>query len=155
MHLTLFTDFALRTMMYLTASPEKPSSVKEIAEYYGVSRNHLVKVVHRLGTLGFIETTKGRGGGIRLSVDPMTIRLGDIVQQLENMEIVECFNCDTNSCRISETCRLKNYLYEAGQSFIRTLNKYSLQDAVTSWGQFPINEKAPVTAISGLRTVPR
>lgn len=129
MQLTLFTDYALRSLIFLAAHSDKSSSVKEIAEYYGISRNHLVKVVHKMATLGLIESSKGKGGGIRLAGDPASMRLGDIVRKMENMEIVVCFNQDTNTCRISEVCRLKHILYEAMNNFIQTLNKYTLADA--------------------------
>ncbi len=132
MQLTLFTDYALRSLIFLAARPEKISSVKEIAEHYGISRNHLVKVVHRMATLELIESSKGKGGGIRLAGDPSAMRLGDVVQKMEQMDIVECFNKDTNTCRISEVCRLKHFLFEASRAFIETLNKYTLADAAAN-----------------------
>jgi len=132
MQLTLFTDYALRSLIYLAAHPERSSSVKEISEHYGISRNHLVKIVHKMATLGLIESSKGKGGGIKLINDPATMRLGDIVRSMESMDIVECFNKDTNTCRISEVCRLKHFLFEASQNFIQTLNKYTLQDAAAN-----------------------
>jgi Rrf2 family nitric oxide-sensitive transcriptional repressor len=132
MQLTSFTDYGLRTLMYLAAHPNKLSSVKEISEYYGVSRNHLVKVAHRLSQLGYINSTKGKGGGLKLAKNPATLYLGNIVQQLEpNMEMVECFNQKTNTCRITEACQLKHYLFEASEVFIDTLNKYTLADIMT------------------------
>ena len=132
MQLTLFTDYALRSLIYLAAHSERSSSVKEISEHYGISRNHLVKIVHKMATLGLIESSKGKGGGIKLINDPATMRLGDIVRSMESMDIVECFNKDTNTCRISEVCRLKHFLFEASQNFIQTLNKYTLQDATAN-----------------------
>lgn len=132
MQLTLFTDYALRSLIYLAARADRSSSVKEIAEHYGISRNHLVKIVHKMATLELIESSKGKGGGIKLANDPATMRLGDIVQLMENMEIVECFNRDTNTCRISDVCRLKHFLFEASQNFVQTLNKYTLQDAAAN-----------------------
>lgn len=130
MQLTLFTDYALRSLMYLAAHPHKISSVKEIAEHYGISRNHLVKVVHKLAQLDYIESSKGKGGGIRLARDAKNIKLGDLIKQLEPMKIVECFDNQTNTCRMTNSCQLKHYLYEAGQSFITTINKYTLADTV-------------------------
>jgi Rrf2 family nitric oxide-sensitive transcriptional repressor len=75
MQLTLFTDYALRSLIFLAAHPERSSSVKEIAEHYGISRNHLVKIIHKMATLGLIETSKGKGGGVRLGHDPEAMRL--------------------------------------------------------------------------------
>lgn len=129
MQLTSFTDYALRTLMYLVARPEEQSSVKEISEYYSISYNHLVKVVHRLSQLGYIESTKGKGGGIQIAKDTKKLRLGDLISQLEpNMTMVECFDAKTNTCRITDSCQLKHYLFEATQNFIDTMNKYTLAD---------------------------
>lgn len=130
MQLTLFTDYGLRSLMFLAAYQDRTSSVKEIAEHYGISRNHLVKVVHRLAQLGYIESSKGKGGGIRLARQAKNIKLGDLIKQLEPMNIVECFDNKTNTCRMTNSCHLKHYLYEASQSFISTINKYTLADTV-------------------------
>ena len=92
MQLTRFTDYGLRSLMYLAVQPDRFSSVREISDHFGISRNHLVKVVHRLAQLGYVNSTKGKGGGIRLAHDPKSVRLGDLVRALEtNMTIVECF----------------------------------------------------------------
>ena len=131
MQLTAFTDYGLRSLMYLGIEPEKLCSVKEISEHYAISRNHLVKVVHRLAQLGYIASSKGKGGGIKLAIDATQLKLGDLVKQLEpNMYLVECFNKETNRCKITRTCQLKHYLYEANDAFIKTLNKYTLADAI-------------------------
>lgn len=131
MQLTIFTDYGLRSLMYLASRPDKQCSVREIAEYYGISRNHLVKVVHRLGQLGYILSSKGKGGGIRLAINPNELKLGDLIQKLEpNMHIVECFSKELNKCKITNSCKLKHYLYEANMAFIKTLNNYSLNDTV-------------------------
>ena len=117
--------------MYVAAPSENSASVKEIAEHYGISRNHLVKVVHRLSQLGYIETTKGKGGGIKIAKRMDELRLGDLIKQLEpSMNMVECFDAKTNPCRITRSCQLKHYLFEATQDFINTMNKYTLADTV-------------------------
>lgn len=137
MQLTSFTDYGLRSLMYLAACPDRLSSVKEVAEYYGISRNHLVKVVHRLAQLGYIETSKGKGGGIRLAQDAGKLQLGDLVNALEpNMNIVECFNNATNTCQITSTCQLKHCLYEASQAFTDVLNQYTLADVIKNKALF-------------------
>lgn len=129
MQLTIFTDYGLRSLMYVAANPARLCSVREIADHYGVSYHHLVKVVHRLAQLGYITTTKGKGGGIKLAGDPKTYRLGDIVRTLEpNMNIVECFSAETNTCRVTNSCVLKHMLFDAKQSFIETLNRHTLAD---------------------------
>ncbi len=135
MQLTSFTDYGLRTLMYLGAHPNKLASVKEISEYYGISRNHLVKVVHRLSQLSYVEATKGKGGGLRISKDALSLRLGDLIAELEpNMSVVECFDAETNTCRITQGCQLKHYLLEATQSYIDVLNQYTVADTVTGKG---------------------
>jgi Rrf2 family nitric oxide-sensitive transcriptional repressor len=138
MQLTSFTDYGLRSLMYLAACTDRLSSVKEIADYYGISRNHLVKVVHRLAQLGYIETSKGKGGGIRLAWDARKMRMGDLVTALEpSMNIVECFSRNTNTCQITNACQLKHYLYEASRAFIDVLNRYTLADAIKNKTLFP------------------
>ncbi len=137
MHLTIFTDYGLRTLMFLAAHPERLCSVKEVAEAYGISRNHLVKVVHRLAQLGYIESSKGKGGGIKLALPPEKLKLGDLVRALEpNMNIVECFNRDTNTCRITGSCQLKHYLFDAKQAFLSSLDERTLADTIFSFGKF-------------------
>lgn len=132
MQLTIFTDYGLRSLMYLAAQPDKLCSVREIAEHYGISRNHLVKVVHRLSQLGYITSSKGKGGGIRLAKNSTKLKIGDLVQSLEpHMHMVECFSKETNTCKIVNSCQLKHYLFEASKSFIDTLNNYTLADAAS------------------------
>ncbi len=135
MHLTSFTDYGLRTLMYLGARPNMRASVKEISEYYGISRNHLVKVVHRLSQLGYVEATKGKGGGVRISKDALKLRLGDLIAEFEpNMYMAECFDAETNTCRITQGCQLKHYLLEATQSYTDVLNQYTVADTVAEKG---------------------
>ena len=133
MQLTSFTDYGLRTLMYLAEHPDRLSSVKEVSEYHSISRNHLVKVVHRLSQLGYIYSTKGKGGGIRIAQGMKKLRLGDIITNLEpNMYMVECFDEKTNTCKITSSCQLKHYLFEATKKFIETMNEYTLADAIKS-----------------------
>jgi Rrf2 family nitric oxide-sensitive transcriptional repressor len=131
MQLTIFTDYGLRSLMYLAAHPDRRCNVREIAEHYGISRNHLVKVVHHLSQLGLIDSSKGKGGGIQLAHAPKKLKIGDLVRDLEpHMQLVECFDRETNSCRISLGCQLKHFLTEANKAFIACLNRYTLADAV-------------------------
>lgn len=137
MQLTIFTDYGLRSLMYVAAHPERRCSVREIAEHYGISRNHLVKVVHRLAQLGYVESTKGKGGGIMLAHPPENLKLGDVVRALEpNMDLVECFNREDNTCRIASACQLKHYLMDAGSAFTASLNRHSLADAIQNKALF-------------------
>lgn len=133
MQLTQFTDYGLRSLMYLAAQPDRLCSVREIAEHYNISRNHLVKVVHRLSQLGYITSSKGKGGGIRLACEPKTMRLGDLVLALEpNMNLVECFNRETNTCTVVSACTLKHFLADANKAFIATLNAHTLADTAAN-----------------------
>lgn len=138
MQLTSFTDYGIRTLIYLASNQDKISNIKEIAIYYKISTNHLVKVVHKLVQLGYIHSSKGKNGGIKLALNPPNIRLGDIIEQLEsNMSIVECLNPISNKCRITEYCNLQHYLQEATKSFIKILNNYTLEDAIKKRGNPP------------------
>lgn len=131
MQLTRFTDYGLRTLMYLASRSDRLSNVKEIADYYDISYSHLVKVVHRLSQLSHIETVKGKGGGICIAKGSNKLRLGDLVSELEpNMNMVECFDSTTNTCRITESCQFKHFLFNARQSFIDDLNRHTLADTV-------------------------
>ncbi|MBM3617361.1 MAG: Rrf2 family transcriptional regulator [Alphaproteobacteria bacterium] len=131
MQLTQFTDYGLRSLMYLASQPDRLCSVREIAEHYAISRNHLVKVVHRLAQLGYITSSKGKGGGIRLACKLQELRLGDLVLALEpNMHLVECFNRETNTCTVVSACKLKHFLADASKAFIESLNRHTLADAV-------------------------
>ena len=106
MKLTTYTDYAFRTLIFLALHRETGSTIQALADSYGISRNHLMKVVQQLGQLGYVETTRGRGGGIRLGMAPQDIRLGDVVRKTEeDMDIVECFNPADDRCTISRACR--------------------------------------------------
>ncbi len=140
MQLTIFTDYGLRSLMYVAAHPDRLCSVKEIAEHYGISRNHLVKVVHKLAQLGHIASTKGKGGGIKLACRPKDLKIGDLVMQLEpNMTLVECFDKEANTCRIISTCQLKHFLLDANKVFIESLNQHTLADAIRNKALFSIS----------------
>ncbi len=142
MQLTVFTDYGLRALMFLAAHKDKTCSVKEIAETYGISRNHLVKVAHRLAQLGYIESSKGKGGGIKLAQSADKLKLGDLVQVLEpHMNVVECFSRETNTCRITGSCQLKHYLFDAKQAFIASLNNHTLADTTKNKSLFSIQKK--------------
>jgi Rrf2 family nitric oxide-sensitive transcriptional repressor len=131
MQLTQFTDFSLRVLIYLTRLPEPgQATITEIAEFHKISRNHLVKVVNKLANHGFIQTTRGKGGGLRLGRPAHTIGVGEVVRVTEpNMELVECFNLKTNQCCIAQSCALKSSLHEAQRAFLLVLDKYTLEDA--------------------------
>ena len=136
MHLSVFSDYSLRVLMY-GAIKETPFQLDEVTTAYGISRHHLGKVVHNLARLGYLETRRGRGGGIRLAKGPEEIRIGVLVRMCEDQPvIVECFDPETNRCRIAGSCKLKGVLAAAMNAFYATLDKYTLRDLV-SGGQRP------------------
>lgn len=123
--------------MYLAAQPDRLCNAREIAEHYGISRNHLVKVLHRLSQLGYITSSKGKGGGIKLAQNAHKLKIGDLVQQLEpNMHLAECFDRDTNTCRIIDFCQMRHFLADGNKAFIAALNKHTLADAARNTSLF-------------------
>lgn len=131
MQLTQFTDYSLRVLIYLARLPQPGmATVPEIASHFGISRNHLVKVVNNLATRGFIMTSRGKGGGMQLARPAATIGIGEVVRVTEpHMNLVECFDPKANQCRIVRGCALKGFLYEARRSFLAVLDRYSLAEA--------------------------
>lgn len=134
LRLTVYTDYSLRVLMYLGANErDKLVTIQEIADAYNISKNHLMKVTYDLGKLGYIETIRGRGGGIRLAMDPANIVIGQVVRQTEeDFHMVECFNKDNNFCKLTSSCRLKGALYEALNAYLAVLDQYTLKDVLTS-----------------------
>jgi Rrf2 family transcriptional regulator, nitric oxide-sensitive transcriptional repressor len=131
--LTFYTDYSLRLLIYLGLKRERLCVISEVAETYGISRNHLVKIVHRLGQGGFIHTYRGRTGGISLAHDPAEINLGAVVRYTEGApKLVECFRGPANNCRITQACRLAGILEEAYDNFMATLDRYTLADLLTN-----------------------
>lgn len=131
MQLTLHTDYALRVLIFLTQKREDLATISEIADFYQISRNHLVKVVHHLAGAGFIQTTRGKHGGMKLAREPELIAIGDVVRRMEpNFDIVECFNATNPSCVVSPACALKSALYQAGNEFLGVLDRFTLADAI-------------------------
>ncbi len=129
MRLTTYTDFALRVLMYLGLRGETLSTIQEIADQYGISKNHLMKLVHELGQLGYVETIRGKNGGLRLGRRPDEITVGEIVRRLESdMTLVECFESSNNRCQIVRDCVLRPVLAEALDRFLETLDGYTLAD---------------------------
>lgn len=130
MRLTLYTDFSLRILIYLGAKQrEELTTIQDISNAYGISKNHLMKVSHELGKAGYIETVRGRGGGIRLALKPEEINIGEVVRRMEDdFYLVECFNPSGGSCPISPVCGLKGVLGRALQAYLQVLSEYTLQD---------------------------
>lgn len=130
MRLSLFSDYSLRVLMFAALKGET-FSLSEAAEAYDISRHHLVKVVNFLAKLGYLETRRGRGGGIALGMPPEDIRIGMVVRRTEDTPfIVECFDKQHNTCAINGSCRLKGALAQAVNAFYETLDRYTLRDLV-------------------------
>jgi len=130
MKLSLFSDYALRILMF-AAMRNESFRVDEVTAAYGISRNHVAKVIHTLAQLGYLETRRGRGGGIQLARPAGEIRIGKLVRQTEDQPVfVECFDPATNTCPISGSCRLQGVLREAVTAFYATLDRHTLQELV-------------------------
>lgn len=129
MRLTLHTDYALRALIYLAETGDKGATAGSMADAYRISKNHLVKVLQRLRDLGYIETLRGRGGGVRLAKAPDQITLGGVVRQTEdNLNLVECFDPATNTCPLISACGLKGRLAEALGAYLAVLDRYTIAD---------------------------
>ncbi|MHC8515347.1 Rrf2 family transcriptional regulator [Sporosarcina sp. ITBMC105] len=134
MRLTLYTDFSLRVLIYLgTKEFGELSRVQEISDTYGISKNHLTKVVHELGKMGLVETVRGRGGGVRLNVKPEHINVGELVRKTEDdFHLVECFKPEGNLCVLTPACRLKGALQEALLAYLAVLDQYTIADFIVN-----------------------
>ncbi|HEY8194905.1 MAG TPA: Rrf2 family transcriptional regulator [Hyphomicrobium sp.] len=132
MRLTVHSDYALRVLMYLGAKTDRFATIEEIAKAYGISENHLMKVVHRLAKHGFVATQRGRGGGMRLGKPADAMTLGEVLRVVEDdFDIVECFGA-RDLCRISNACRLKHALRSALNAFLSELDGWTLADIVSN-----------------------
>ena len=124
MHLTLFTDYSMRVLLYLAARPDRLCSIAEVARSYGISQNHLMKVVNELGRSGYVTSVRGRSGGIRLGKEPEDINIGALVRQTEDgFDLADC-----GSCIIAPACGLTDVLKEALGAFLTVLDRYTLED---------------------------
>jgi len=133
MRLTQFTDYALRTLLYLGVHDDRLVPVSEVARSYRVSHNHLVKVAAMLTELGVVEAVRGRGGGLRLAVTPAEVNVGWVIRRTEpDFHLVECFDRATDTCPITPACMLKKVLHEARRNFFDTLDRYTLEDFLAS-----------------------
>lgn len=131
MRLTTFTDYCLRALIFVALKEGELTTIDEIAEHHRINRNHIVKVVFRLGQLGYLHTSRGKGGGIRLADEPGRLNLGKLVRQTEqDFALVECFGeCDC-LCVIEPACVLKSALRAALTAFLEVLDSYTLADLV-------------------------
>lgn len=131
MRLTVYTDYALRVLIYVALKRPEHATINEIAQSYLISRHHLTKVVHRLGLLGYLETARGKGGGLRLARPPSKINLAEVIRNTEdNMALVECFQSGRPRCCIQPQCVLRSALQTALDAFLKVLNRFTLQHLI-------------------------
>ncbi len=128
MRLTFHSDYALRVLIYLAVYPDRLATAEQIACAYGISRNHIVKIVQRLAHFGFVETVRGRSGGMQLARPAEEISVGDVLRVTEeDFDLVECFRPDSD-CRITPVCRLKSALKAALEAYLEVLDKWTLAE---------------------------
>ena len=127
MRLTKYSDFALRTLIYL-ASADRRCTIDEIAQSYEIPKNHLVKVVNQLASLGYIQSIRGKGGGLELACEPSAINLGEVVRATEqSFDLVECFSSE-NQCVLTPSCKLATIFAQALDQFLAVVDEYTLED---------------------------
>jgi Rrf2 family nitric oxide-sensitive transcriptional repressor len=129
MRLTRFSDFGLRVLMYLTRDRDAPVTIAEIARQFEVPHNHLVKVANRLAKLGWITAIRGRNGGLVLAHPADTLRIGDVIRQLEECETL--VDCDDDPCALRGRCLLKAALNAGLEAFYDKMNQFTLADVVS------------------------
>ena len=128
MRLTFSTDYALRLLMLVGLEPDRLVTIAEVADRFGISKNHLMKVAYQLGQAGYLETVRGRHGGLRLGKAPDQIVVGDVVRRMEpDFAVVEC-GTPTGYCRIAPCCTLRSAMREAVEAFLEKLDQYTLED---------------------------
>jgi Rrf2 family transcriptional regulator, nitric oxide-sensitive transcriptional repressor len=145
MRLTNYTDYSLRTLMYLGLNREHLVTIQDIANTYGISKNHLMKVVHQLGLAGFVETVRGRSGGLRLKKEPQDIILGEVVRQTEpDLLMVECFDRVHNECILAPACGLQGVIQQATNAYFNVLNCVTLADLLRNGSSLRKLTTAPI-----------
>jgi Rrf2 family nitric oxide-sensitive transcriptional repressor len=149
MRLTDYTDYTLRVLMFCATHPERSVTIAELAQGYDISKNHLMKIVNDLARQGLLQTTRGRGGGLRLLKPASEIRIGDVVRQSEtDFRLVECFDADHNTCTLTGYCMLKQVIKKAEQSFLAELDRVTLADIAAA------SPTAASAGSTGIRLVP-
>lgn len=129
MRLTVYTDYALRLLMYVAVKADGLATIAEVADAYGISKNHLMKVAHQLSTAGYLAAVRGRGGGLALGRPAAAIGLGELVRLTEpDMDIVPCLHPENQECPLRRACRLKGALDKARLAFMAVLDDYTLAD---------------------------
>ncbi len=143
MRLTTYTDYALRTLMYLAAHRDRLVTIQDIATAHNIAKNHLTKVVHQLGQMGVVESLRGRNGGLRLGCEPAQINIGAVVRRTEpDFYMAECFDPLKNHCILSSECILKDTLYRATAAYLAVLDGATLENLMATSGTAATTEAA-------------
>lgn len=138
MRLTTYTDYSLRVLIRLALRPQDLATIAEIAQVYGISEHHLMKVVHQLGLAGYVQTVRGRGGGLRLAKKPGEINVGEVVRRVEpDLGLVACFR-EPGVCTIESACVLAGALRQALAAFMQVLDSYTLADLIKKRSQLSV-----------------
>jgi len=146
MRLTSFTDYSLRTLLYLAANRDRLVTIQDIADLHVISKNHLMKVVYQLGLSGLVETVRGRNGGLRLAREPKEINIGALVRSTEtDFFMAECFDRASDTCPLTPNCKLKHTLNDATKAFLAVLDQQTLEDMLPATGP----ESKPVRIMRG------
>lgn len=136
MRLTTYTDYALRTLMYLAAHRERLVTIQDIANAHAIAKNHLTKVVHQLGILGVVESLRGRNGGLKLGKEPSEINIGAVVRSTEpDFYMAECFDPKKSHCIMSAACSLRDVLNEATMAYLAVLDGITLEYLMKTSGK--------------------
>jgi Rrf2 family nitric oxide-sensitive transcriptional repressor len=145
MRLTSYTDYALRTLMYLALNRDHLVTIGDIAEAHNIAKNHLTKVVHQLGTLGYVETVRGRSGGLRLGREPAQITVGEVVRQTESdFYMASCFDANAPTCLYAAGCEMRGALARATNAFLEVLDGITIEQMVA---------RDPKIAVPGVQTI--
>lgn len=148
MRLTAYTDYSLRTLIFLAMNRDQLVTIQQIADAHGIAKNHLTKVVHRLGTLGYIDTVRGRNGGLRLGREPADINIGEIVRHTEtDFHMASCFDPASAGCMYSAACALKGALAKATAAFLDVLEGVTLEQMVLKEERAANHKAAPKPAV--------
>jgi Rrf2 family transcriptional regulator, nitric oxide-sensitive transcriptional repressor len=151
MRLTAYTDYTLRTLMFLALNQDRLVTIQDIAQAHGISKNHLMKVVHQLGLSGMVETVRGRNGGLRLKKPASEINVGAVVRHTEtDFFMAECFNADSNTCVYSQACALKGVLAAATEAYLAVLDAVTLGQLINADGTLlrSVHNLLPVLTIT-------
>lgn len=152
MQLTQYTDYTLRVLMYLAQTPERNVTITEMANFYQISRNHLVKIIHALAKQGLLNSMRGKRGGVRLAISPERIQLGLLIRQTENhFALVECLHTvptvmPVSACTLNQRCGLKTVFNQALTAFFHVLDQYTLADALKKT-DFPLINKDDFSSV--------